>query len=247
MTDERDPILDDLKAAYQGIEPPERSDSLEDEDPLTRATVEWLRSAWAGLPIPEARPPLRVRSRLFRIVTRSHSQVAAAMVFLGVMIGTYLLTQDTPEGRPGPGPATPTTKVASLGGQESRTLPPRPTTQVGLPMAPLGLAPGGLRIRIQLTGLELAGGLNGFGQATLIPTGTVTRDPDRLLQMAKAWNQSGNWSRAMEASSLVLRMGDATQEQRCQALYHLAHAQQGLGLTELSKESLCRLESELMN
>lgn len=252
MTDERDPILDDLRTAYEGIEPPLRSDSLADEDPMTRATVELLRSAWAELPIPRARPPLRIRSRLFRIVTASHAQVAAAMVFLGVMIGTYLLVQNDPAGRSGPVPASPTNTnmVAGLGGPAGHTLVAGSSAPGGvLIMPPRNGVPGTLRIQIQLTGLEMAAGPARFGQGqvTLIPTGSAARDPDRLLQQAKLWNQNGNWSRAAEASSLVLRMTDATHDQRCRALYHLAHAQQGLGLKELSAESFCQLEDELLN
>ena len=269
MTDEQHRSLEELREAYQELEPIERSGQLEDEDALTQATIRFLQTAWSNLPVPEARPPLRLRSRLFRILTTAPAQAAAAILFVGVTIFTYLLSTGSADA------PTHTNQVALIGNPQvpnslpssngARGIPLRnasfgPNASPRSPQSPhsIGGEPARLNIHIHLTRLQLAGApfLSDLTPATSAAetdgsgeTGEALANrarPEDLLRGALVSNREGDWSRAIELAARVLRMPKATREQRCRALYHLAHAQQALGQQDLSKQSSCRLEEELM-
>jgi len=247
MTDEKRELLDELREAYQGLEPQERDGRLADEDALTQATVRWLQAAWSNLPVPEARPPLRVRSRLFRILGAAPAQAAAAILFVGAAVLAYQLTTGSPDATNRP------TRPAVANNEPSNPAGPR-----GDSLQTAGFGPGAehrgpvrLRIHLQVTGLELTRAPFPSGlthSAAHDEQGDIAPDsvrPEALLQRALINNRRGDWSRAVEFAARVLHLPNATREQRCQALYHLGHAQQALGQQDLSTQSFCRLEEEL--
>lgn len=79
MTTERDP-LDELRAAWRAMAPPDPTASVDARDEPTRAAVAWMRSAWAAAaPPPTSALPWRVRLRIARPrVVRALPWVAAA-------------------------------------------------------------------------------------------------------------------------------------------------------------------------
>lgn len=76
---ERDPRLDELRAAWGRLQTPEPAEALEDADDATRAAVEWMQSAYATLaPRQTARP--RFARRGIRPLRRAAGWAAAAAV-----------------------------------------------------------------------------------------------------------------------------------------------------------------------
>lgn len=62
MSDERRDPIEHLRAAWRDVPIPPATRELDDEDPATRASVEWLQDAWNGLDVPAA-PGLPERPR----------------------------------------------------------------------------------------------------------------------------------------------------------------------------------------
>lgn len=256
MTDEKERMLHKLRAAYEEIEPQERSGKLEEEDLLTQATVRLLQRAWSNLPVPAARPPLRLRSRLFRILTAAPAQAAAALLFVGVTVLTYQLSTSAEDSPHSQDQTSIATGIAGLTGPPAKG--PAPARSGRLRNANLGQrsllhrGPVRLRIRLQLTGLQLAAApfLTGLTPGpSPIQAGQATPNrtrPQTLLHAALVSNRKGDWSQAIEFAVQVLRLPGATREQRCQALYHLTHAHQALGQRDLSSQSFCQLKDELI-
>jgi len=82
---ERDLPLDELRGIWRGLEPEPPPEDLAASDPHTRAAVEWMRAAWAGLPVPQPRVPLPGRPARPRHVLRLAAGLAAAAAALALL------------------------------------------------------------------------------------------------------------------------------------------------------------------
>ena len=103
MAEPRDP-LEALGEAWRSLEPPAPADGLADCDPLTRASVEWLRDAWQRL---EPQRPVALPARSSPNPWRQAvAPLAVAAAVLAVLAGSAWWGT-----RPGPEPAP---RVADL-------------------------------------------------------------------------------------------------------------------------------------
>ncbi|MCZ6596974.1 MAG: hypothetical protein O7B99_04990 [Planctomycetota bacterium] len=100
--------IDDLRRAWQGLEPPETGGALGAQDPETRASVDWMRAAWLGLEPPPTRVPVRSghlrRKELLR-PERVLLRVAAALLFIASGAALAWKLFDVPSGTSEPAPA----------------------------------------------------------------------------------------------------------------------------------------------
>ncbi len=84
MTQHDEDPLDDLKDEWRDVMPPDRSADLADADPATRATVDWLKSAWRSSAVPAPAP--RIVRPVRRPVHWRHVAAAAAVVFASAAV-----------------------------------------------------------------------------------------------------------------------------------------------------------------
>jgi hypothetical protein len=109
--------LDDLRAAWRDLAPPALADSCEEAGPATRASVAWLRAAWAGLEVPEASATEVLGLRPRPAAPRALEVVRPALALAAAVLVAFLVSRRPRPARPEPAPtSTETTapRIASL-------------------------------------------------------------------------------------------------------------------------------------
>lgn len=262
--------MGEVRAAWQLMSPPDRSDSLAEADEVTRGTVELLRSAWQQMPVPTpkqipANPIMPAQTRRHWTRRAGAGWAAAAALFVTATAISYVLSDASDS----PTPPTDTPVMLAHGGGDLNELSEAGKAakanrsemrRVGGPnqgnpaakrprvMAlPPGAAP---HIKVmmaqQMLGTAMASGRTPGPQNLFAPTpGNSDDTVDDLLEKAMLSNQQAQWAAAVEFASQVLLRDDVTQAHRCVALTNIAHAQNCMGQRHAAALTHKRLQDEL--
>jgi hypothetical protein len=85
-----------LRDAWHGLEPPDPTAAVDEPDPSTRATVDWLRAAWRASEMPLELPWALRRRLALRRARRAVPWLAAAAAALLV---AWIATRESPAPR----------------------------------------------------------------------------------------------------------------------------------------------------